>query len=150
MLCINRICPLKKHRLKFSKEVITIGHWPQKIFDLITWETFAFSNVAPSVTEQEIKIQYARTVCILIALTRLVCKSSPAAHSEHAGLHICRICSLTYTLAPICIPGHIAAEQSFCPYSIMESEFRLCWKALWYKSSNCTRPFRLSDLIPDM
>jgi len=123
MLYINRICLSKKLRLKFTKEVVTVGCWPQQIFNLIMWEMFTFINLAQPVTEKEIKIQHVRPPGILIAITHLVGKSSPAAHIEHVGLHICWICALTCTLDPTCISGCRAEEWLFYPYLFVESEF---------------------------
>lgn len=150
MLHINRICLSKKHRLKFTKEVVTVGCWPQQIFNLITWETFTCINPAQPVTAQEIKIQHVRPLGILIAITHLVAKSSPAAHIEHVGLHICWIRALTCTLDPTSIPGYKAEERLFCPCSFVESEFNVCCKAPWHKNNNCTCVLFDFVLIPDM
>lgn len=138
MLYINRICLSKKLRLKFTKEVVTVGCWPQQIFNLIMWEMFTFINLAQPVTEKEIKIQHVRPPGILIAITHLVGKSSPAAHIEHVGLHICWICALTCTLDPTCISGCRAEEWLFYPYLFVESEFNVCCKAPGHKNNHRT------------
>lgn len=143
MMYIYGICPSKQDRLKFSKEVITIGCWPQQISDLIMWEAFTFSNLDQPVTEQE----FSTTELFAFWLhAHLVCKSSPAAHVEHAGLRIGGTCVVSYALDPLRTPGHTAAESSFCHCS-GSRHLGSGAKALCYKSNDCTHIFRLSVLI---